>query len=101
MRKVTPRTITYIACQLRFALSSVTSWRSIDGDFDYVQFWQTIVDFFENAPGQEVQCRATRLLEWWTRSHRNDLSNAAKENMSINALARQRAQRDDVAFDSS
>ncbi|KAG2082779.1 uncharacterized protein F5147DRAFT_590267 [Suillus discolor] len=52
---------------VRFALSSVTSWRSIDGDFDYVQFWQTIVDFFEKAPGREAQCRIDRLLEWWTR----------------------------------
>ncbi|KAG2102599.1 hypothetical protein BD769DRAFT_1335585, partial [Suillus cothurnatus] len=38
MRKVTPRSIAYIACQVRFALSSVTSWQSVDGDFDYIQF---------------------------------------------------------------
>ncbi|KAG2137731.1 hypothetical protein BD769DRAFT_1351674 [Suillus cothurnatus] len=36
---------------VRFALSSVTSWRSVDGDFDYIQFWRTIVDFFEKPPG--------------------------------------------------
>ncbi|KAG1730221.1 hypothetical protein EDD22DRAFT_853026 [Suillus occidentalis] len=106
MRKVTPRSIAYIACQVRFALSSVTSWRSVDGDFDYVQFWQTIVDFFERAPGREARRRTDRLLEWWTRkvfgrNHRDELTDAAKENMSVNALARQRAQRDDAAFDSS
>lgn len=86
MEKVTPRSIAYIACQVscniwsnllyifttywhqvRFALSSVTSWRSMDGDFDYEQFWRTIVDFFERAPGREVQRRVERLLEWWTR----------------------------------
>ncbi|KAG1839719.1 hypothetical protein C8R48DRAFT_621539, partial [Suillus tomentosus] len=67
MEKVTPRSIAYIACQVRFALSSVTSWRSIDGDFDYVQFWRTIVDFFEKAPGREAQRRVNKLLEWWTR----------------------------------
>ncbi|KAG0695472.1 hypothetical protein DFH29DRAFT_773781, partial [Suillus ampliporus] len=38
MRKVIPRSIAYIACQVRFTLSSVTSWQSIDGDFDYIQF---------------------------------------------------------------
>ncbi|KAG1830603.1 hypothetical protein EV424DRAFT_1293737, partial [Suillus variegatus] len=38
MDKVSPRLIAYIACQVRFALSSITSWRSVDGDFDYVQF---------------------------------------------------------------
>lgn len=106
MRKVTPRSIAYIACQVRFALSSVTSWRSVDGDFDYVQFWQTIVDFFERAPGREARRRTDKLLEWWTRkvfgrNHRDELTDAAKENMSVNALARQRAQRDDAAFDSS
>ncbi|KAG1765296.1 hypothetical protein EV702DRAFT_981610 [Suillus placidus] len=36
---------------VRFSLSSVTSWRLVDGDFDYVQFWRNIVDFFEMAPG--------------------------------------------------
>ncbi|KAG1894789.1 uncharacterized protein F5891DRAFT_961132 [Suillus fuscotomentosus] len=90
---------------VRFALSSVTSWRSIDGDFDYVQFWRTIVDFFEKAPGREAQRRVNKLLEWWTRkifgrNHRDGLSDTAKANMSVNTLTRQRAQRDDAAFDS-
>ncbi|KAG1721057.1 hypothetical protein EDB19DRAFT_1898377 [Suillus lakei] len=84
--------------QVRFTLSSVTSWHSFDGDFDYVQFWRTIVDFFERAP-------VDRLLEWWTRkvfgwSRHEDLTNAAKANMSVNALARQRAVCNDAAFDS-
>ncbi|KAG2737551.1 hypothetical protein P692DRAFT_20761462 [Suillus brevipes Sb2] len=105
MKKVTPRSIAYIACQVRFALSSVTSWRSVDGDFDYIQFWRTIVDFFEKAPGREARRRTDKLLEWWTRkvfgrNHREDISNAAKANMSVNALTRQRARRDDAAFDS-
>ncbi|KAG1723820.1 hypothetical protein EDD22DRAFT_852774 [Suillus occidentalis] len=106
MRKVTPRSIAYIACLVRFSLSSVTSWRSIDGDFDYAQFWCTIVDFFERPPGRDARRRVDKLLEWWTRkifgrSQRNDISDAAKASMSVNALARQRAQRDDAAFDSA
>ncbi|KAG1827512.1 uncharacterized protein BJ212DRAFT_1294763 [Suillus subaureus] len=105
MDKVTPCSITYIACQVRFTLSSVTSWQSMDGDFDYLQFWQSIMDFFERAPGQEVHCRVERLLEWWTRkvfgrNRQGELSNAAKANLSINALARQREQHDNAAFDS-
>ncbi|KAG1895855.1 uncharacterized protein F5891DRAFT_1193669 [Suillus fuscotomentosus] len=105
MDKVTPHSIAYIACQVRFALSSVTSWRSVDGDFDYIQFWQTIVDFFERPPGREAWRRVTRLLEWWTikvfgRRRREDLSNEAKAAMSINTLARQRADRDDISFNS-
>ncbi|KAG2744780.1 hypothetical protein P692DRAFT_201679518, partial [Suillus brevipes Sb2] len=35
MRKVTPRSIAYVACQVRFALSGISSWRTVDGDFDY------------------------------------------------------------------
>ncbi|KIK47177.1 hypothetical protein CY34DRAFT_9200 [Suillus luteus UH-Slu-Lm8-n1] len=105
LRKVTPRSIAYIACQVRFALSSVTSWRSIDGDFDYVQFWRIIVDFFEKPPGRDARRRVDALLEWWTRkvfgrNHRESLTSTARANMSVNALARQRAQRDDAYFDS-
>ncbi|KAG1893824.1 uncharacterized protein F5891DRAFT_985551 [Suillus fuscotomentosus] len=105
LEKVTPRSLAYITCQVRFALSSITSWRSMDGDFDYQQFWRTIVDFFERAPGREAQHRVEKLLEWWTRkvfgrNRRGELSDVMKANMSVNALARQRAQRDDAAFDS-
>ncbi|KAG1717393.1 uncharacterized protein EDB91DRAFT_1067968, partial [Suillus paluster] len=52
---------------VRFALSSVTSWRSVDRDFNYVQFWRTVVDFFERPPSREAQRRVDRLLKWWTR----------------------------------
>ncbi|KAG1770168.1 hypothetical protein EV702DRAFT_933526, partial [Suillus placidus] len=38
MRKVTPRFIAHMVCQVRFALSSVSSWRTVDGDFDYELF---------------------------------------------------------------
>ncbi|KAG1763522.1 hypothetical protein EDD22DRAFT_952247 [Suillus occidentalis] len=80
--------------------------RSIDGDFDYAQFWYTIIDFFEWPLSQDAWCRVDKLLEWWTRkifrqSQCNEISNIAKASMSIDALARQRAQRADVAFDSS
>jgi hypothetical protein len=46
---------------------SITSWQSMDGDFDYEQFWRTIVDFFEWPPGREAWRRVDKLLEWWTR----------------------------------
>ncbi|KAG1884163.1 hypothetical protein F4604DRAFT_1574975 [Suillus subluteus] len=92
--------------QIRFALSSVTLWRTVNSDFDYIQFWRSVMDFFERPPGREAQCRVNRLLEWWTRkvfgrSHREDLSHMARSNMSVKALTRQRAQLDDAAFDSN
>jgi hypothetical protein len=85
MQKVSARSIAYVSCQvsgiflslpsanniyyvqLRFALSSVTSWRSVDGDFDYIQFWCIIVDFFERPPGRVARRNVDRLLAWWTR----------------------------------
>ncbi|KAG1797358.1 uncharacterized protein HD556DRAFT_1233471 [Suillus plorans] len=53
--------------RIRFALSSINSWRTVDGDFDYQIFWTSIVDFFEDAPGPAARTRANDLLEWWTR----------------------------------
>ncbi|KAG1764416.1 hypothetical protein EDD22DRAFT_951670 [Suillus occidentalis] len=105
MRKVTPRTIAYTACQIRFALSSITSWRAVDGDFDYHLFWNNVVDFFEDAPGPAAQARVRELLEWWTRkvfgrNHRQDLTPDVISQMSVSALAVQRQQMEDAAFDS-
>ncbi|KAG1763642.1 hypothetical protein EDD22DRAFT_776896 [Suillus occidentalis] len=94
-----------VKTHLRFALSSVTSWRSVDGDFDYTQFWHIIVDFFERPPGRVARRNVERLLAWWTRkvfgaSQRAELSDTAKAKMSVNALALQRARLDDAQFDS-
>ncbi|KAG1786639.1 uncharacterized protein HD556DRAFT_1248044 [Suillus plorans] len=52
---------------LRFSLSNVNSWQSIDGDFDYYVFYNNIVDFFEVAPGIDAQARIKELLKWWNR----------------------------------
>ncbi|KAG1759635.1 hypothetical protein EDD22DRAFT_782299 [Suillus occidentalis] len=94
-----------VKTHLRFALSSVTSWRSVDGDFDYIPFWHSIVDFFERPPGRIARQRVDQLLAWWTRkvfgtSRRAEISEGAKAHMSVNALARQRSQLDDAMFDS-
>ncbi|KAG1831840.1 hypothetical protein EV424DRAFT_1313903 [Suillus variegatus] len=89
---------------LRFALSGVTSWRSVDGDFDYEIFWNNVVDFFEDVPGPATQRRMAQLLEWWTRkvfgkSHREDLTPDVVSQMSVNTLADQRRALEDAAFD--
>ncbi|KAH7924422.1 hypothetical protein BV22DRAFT_1013313, partial [Leucogyrophana mollusca] len=67
MRSVTPRAIAYAAVQLRFALSSVSSWRTVDGDFDYSEFYNLIVDYFEMPGGLNAAARVRRLLLWWDR----------------------------------
>ncbi|KAG2085142.1 hypothetical protein BD769DRAFT_1681782 [Suillus cothurnatus] len=84
---------------------SVSSWRTIDGDFDYKVFWNNVVDFFEDVPGPVAQRRVTKLLEWWTRkifgkNHREDLTPEVVSQMSVTALAEQRKALEDAAFDS-
>ncbi|KAG2743856.1 hypothetical protein P692DRAFT_20744999 [Suillus brevipes Sb2] len=105
MKKVTPRAIAYIVCQVRFALSSVSSWRTVDADFDYEAFWNNIVDYFEDTPGPVTRRKVEKLLEWWTRKifgtrHRDDLTPDVVSKMSVNALANQRKALEDAAFDS-
>ncbi|KAG1865087.1 hypothetical protein C8R48DRAFT_772790 [Suillus tomentosus] len=105
MRKVTPRSLAHVVCQVRFALSSVSSWRTVDGDFDYEAFWNHVVDFFEDVPGPVAQRRVTKLLEWWTRkifgkSHHEDLTPEVVSQMSVTALADQRKALEDAVFDS-
>ncbi|KIK35003.1 hypothetical protein CY34DRAFT_96918 [Suillus luteus UH-Slu-Lm8-n1] len=105
MRKVTPRSIAYIVCQVHFALSNVSSWRTVDGDFDYESFWTNVVDFFEDVPGPAAQRRVDGLLEWWTRkvfgkNHREDLTPEVVSKMSVTTLAEQRKALEDAAFNS-
>ncbi|KAG1884292.1 hypothetical protein F4604DRAFT_1919418 [Suillus subluteus] len=105
MRKVTPHSLAYVVCQVRFALSSVSSWCTIDSDFDYEVFWNNVVDFFKDIPGPVAQRRVTKLLEWWTRkifrkNHREDLMPEVVSQMSVTALAKQRKALEDATFDS-
>ncbi|KAG1889847.1 hypothetical protein F4604DRAFT_1568094, partial [Suillus subluteus] len=72
MKKFTPHAIVYVVLsnlmrKVRFALSSVTSWHTVDGDFDYEAFWSNTVDFFENVPGPVTKRKVDKLLKWWTR----------------------------------
>ncbi|KAG1894180.1 uncharacterized protein F5891DRAFT_985294 [Suillus fuscotomentosus] len=106
MRKVTPRAIAYAACQIQFALSNITSWRTVDGDFNYQLFWNNIVDFFEDPPGPAALARVNKLLKWWTRkvfgrNHGQDLTPDVILHMSVNSLASQRQQMEDAAFNSN
>ncbi|KAG1857713.1 hypothetical protein DFJ58DRAFT_840571 [Suillus subalutaceus] len=95
----------YKLWQVCFALSGVTSWRTMDGDFDYKMFWNAIVDFFENVPGPVAQHRVTQLLEWWTRkifgrNHHEDLTPDVVSQMSVTALADQRRALEDADYES-
>ncbi|KII89355.1 hypothetical protein PLICRDRAFT_175550 [Plicaturopsis crispa FD-325 SS-3] len=63
---ITSRIIAYLAVQVRFALSNVGSWRDSDGDFDYIEFYHNIIDFFENPAGPIAAAANQELLDWWT-----------------------------------
>ncbi|KAF7372465.1 hypothetical protein MVEN_00108100 [Mycena venus] len=65
MRHVTPRSIAYAAVHHRFALSDAPSWNEVDGDFDYVLYYNNILDWFQNAPGPVAQKEVDDLLVWW------------------------------------
>ncbi|KAG2122365.1 uncharacterized protein EDB93DRAFT_1050063, partial [Suillus bovinus] len=81
--------------KVHFALSNISSWRTIYGDFDYEAFWNNVVDFFKDLPGPVAQSRVNQLLEWWTRkvfgnNHRQDLTPEVVSHMSVTTLAQQR-----------
>ncbi|KIK92910.1 hypothetical protein PAXRUDRAFT_12950 [Paxillus rubicundulus Ve08.2h10] len=99
LKSVTPRAIAYTAVQVRFALSSVGSWRNVDGDFDYVQFYNAIIDFFEVVPGNAAKQRVDELISWWNRkvfgkNRRILLPAAVIANSSVARLAAQRSERE-------
>ncbi|KAJ7692016.1 hypothetical protein B0H16DRAFT_1752117 [Mycena metata] len=50
LKMFTKRVIAYIACQVRFNLSSLQNWNRIDGEFDYEEFFWLIVKLFDDGP---------------------------------------------------
>lgn len=67
MRSVDPRAIAYTTCQLRFALSSSTSWNVHDEEFDYNVLYRNIIDYFERPLSPKKAAEVKDLLLWWNR----------------------------------
>ncbi|KAI5982079.1 hypothetical protein EDD15DRAFT_2203313 [Pisolithus albus] len=67
MKSVSPRAVAYTAVQLRFALSSCGAWRVVDGEFNYEDFYNNIIDFFEDAETPDDKNYIRELLLWWNR----------------------------------
>ncbi|KAJ6548961.1 hypothetical protein B0H19DRAFT_1162404 [Mycena capillaripes] len=53
-KALTGRDIAYIACQLRFAISSMESWKQMDREFSYREFYWKIVDSLRGEEGQAI-----------------------------------------------
>ncbi|KAG2051815.1 hypothetical protein BDR06DRAFT_1010110 [Suillus hirtellus] len=61
------RAIAYSAVQLQFALSSYGSWRIMDDEFDYRQFYVYILNYFKHPPTSAAKTSVEALLVWWNR----------------------------------
>ncbi|KAJ7875182.1 hypothetical protein B0H14DRAFT_2716681 [Mycena olivaceomarginata] len=49
----------------RVALSDANHWDDQDGGFDYREFYNNIVEYFEFPPGPVARNEVARLLDWW------------------------------------
>ncbi|KAJ7181997.1 hypothetical protein C8R46DRAFT_885345 [Mycena filopes] len=67
LTQVTGRSIAYAAVQLRVALSDQHHWEDCDGAFDYRDFYNNVVDYFEFPPGPRAKLRVDQLLDSWNR----------------------------------
>ncbi|OBZ71240.1 hypothetical protein A0H81_08793 [Grifola frondosa] len=61
MTRVTPASIAYVACLVRFCLSAQTEWCVTDGDFSYETYYGYLVELFDDADF------AVPVLKWWNR----------------------------------
>lgn len=51
--------------QYRVALSDAHHWEEHDGSFDYIMFYNNVVDYFESPPGPVAKLEVARILDWW------------------------------------
>ncbi|KAJ6540202.1 hypothetical protein DFH09DRAFT_1323221 [Mycena vulgaris] len=54
---LTGRDIAYVACQVRFAISSLEEWSQMDGEFSYVEFFWKVVDSLRGDEGDAIVAR--------------------------------------------
>ncbi|KAF9058589.1 hypothetical protein BDP27DRAFT_1240596, partial [Rhodocollybia butyracea] len=62
VRRVSGRHIAYAAVQARFALLITEKWGQDEDNFCYPDFYQEVIDFFEDGPDDPV---SKEILEWW------------------------------------
>ncbi|KAJ7062202.1 hypothetical protein C8F01DRAFT_1230639 [Mycena amicta] len=53
LKSFTPRLIAYIVCQVRFALTSVTTYNKVDGLFDYEKFFNYVLKALSRKDTEE------------------------------------------------
>ncbi|KAJ2932986.1 hypothetical protein H1R20_g4135, partial [Candolleomyces eurysporus] len=93
MTRVTPASIAYTATQVRFALSSATTFCRTDRDTDSETFYTSLIELLED-PEEEQETKA--LLSWWNGRVFPSASNTrriAPENSALSNIRRKRASR--------
>ncbi|KAF8833422.1 hypothetical protein BDN67DRAFT_986045 [Paxillus ammoniavirescens] len=75
--------------QVHFALSSCSSWRIVDGEFNYQNFYHNITYFFEGAKASEEKQFVEGLLLWWNRKvfGRTHMSDYRPQNVNKMSVA--------------
>ncbi|KAF9780716.1 hypothetical protein BJ322DRAFT_1011640, partial [Thelephora terrestris] len=63
--QVTARAIAYTAVQLHFSLNDATHWMSDYNGFNYEEFYEFIIDFFEEDQTPEGKAATSELYNWW------------------------------------
>ncbi|RXW23328.1 hypothetical protein EST38_g2529 [Candolleomyces aberdarensis] len=64
MTEVTPASLAYVATQIRFALSSVSTFTRSDKATDSERFYQSLLELLEDPREAE---EVTELMTWWNR----------------------------------
>ncbi|KAG9225624.1 hypothetical protein CCMSSC00406_0003127 [Pleurotus cornucopiae] len=96
MKHVTPRAIAYIAVLIHFSLTDAENWCIDYNGFNYLGFYNTIVDYFETAtPDTDEYDHMQGILAWYDRQvfpmHAKDSLTSKPSTAFGDKLARQRA----------
>ncbi|KAJ6532802.1 hypothetical protein B0H10DRAFT_1860504, partial [Mycena sp. CBHHK59/15] len=65
LKAVTGRSIAYAAVQASTYRVALLTWDDQDGAFDYREFYNNVVEYFEFPPGRVARQEVVRLLDWW------------------------------------
>ena len=57
----------YTIPQLHFSLNDATHWATTYNGFNYEEFYEFIIDFFEADQTPEGKAASRELLHWWNR----------------------------------
>ena len=63
----------YTYLKLHFALNDATYWMSHYNGFNYEEFYEFIIDFFEEDQTPEGKAATSKLFSWWNQCVYNSI----------------------------